>query len=265
MQQSAESFRKQAARAAYGWGRPQNWEDALALLRSAAEAGEEGADRELELLSQAPVDEVLNPPPMEMVSDTSQIAVCRGFAPPGFSEWLIDHARDRLVEAKVNEAEGSGDGLRTARDCAFGPQQRDLVLAVIQTRAQRLLGIPVSYHEPPNVLSYEPGQRFDLHADFIDPRPPEYQAELRALGQRTATIVTYLNEDYEAGETVFPNAGVKFRGRTGDAMIWVNVLRDGSPDYGTMHQALPPTSGRKWVLSQWIRSKPFPYRPQDLL
>jgi hypothetical protein len=42
------------------------------------------------------------------------------------------------------------------------------------------------------------------------------------------------------------------------------VLRDGSPDYNTRHAGLPPTSGRKWVLSQWIRTKPFPFRPEDL-
>jgi prolyl 4-hydroxylase len=265
MKQAPESFRKQAARAAYGWDRPQDWNAAIALLREAAEASEPDAERELALVTQAPLDDLLSPPPVEALSTLSQIALCRGYAPPGFSEWLIDHAADRLVPASVNEAGDSGDGVRTAHDCAFGPQQRDLVLGILQVRAARLTGVPVRCHEPPNVLSYEPGQEFGLHADFIDPRPPEFFAELQQLGQRTATVVTYLNEDFDGAETVFPDAGVKFRGNTGDAMVWINVLRDGSPDYRTMHQALPPTRGRKWVLSQWIRSKPFPYRPQDLL
>ncbi len=150
-------------------------------------------------------------------------------------------------------------------DAAFAPQHRDLVLAVIQERAAWLTGIPVEFHEPPNVISYEPGQEFSLHTDFIDPRVPEFQAELQEMGQRTATIVTYLNEDFEGAETLFPDAQVKFRGRTGDAVVFSNVLRDGSPDYNTRHAGLPPTRGRKWVLSQWMRSKPFRYRPRDLL
>ena len=264
MQSSGETLSKQAARAAYGWGRPQSWDEALALLRQAAEAGEADADRQLQLVTQAPIQELLEPPDAELLSNISQIGAVRGFAPPGFSEWLIDQAADRLVGASVNAA-GGGPVLRTARDAAFGPQNRDLVLAIMQERGARLVGVPVHFHEPPNVISYEPGQEFSLHADYIDPRPPEYQQELQVLGQRTATIVTYLNEDFDGAETVFRDAQVKFRGGTGDAIVFANVLRDGSPDYNTRHAGLPPTRGRKWVLSQWIRTKPFPYRPQDLL
>ena len=263
MQQTQETFSKQAARAAYGWGRQQSWDDALELLRRAAETGEADAERQLALVTQAPIAQLLEPPEADLLSNISQIGACRGFAPPGFSEWLIDHASQRLVAASVNAA-GDGPALRTARDAAFGPKQRDLVLAIMQERAARLIGIPVQFHEPPNVISYEPGQEFSLHTDFIDPRPAEFQAELQALGQRTATIVTYLNSDFEGAETIFPDAQVKFRGETGDAIVFSNVLADGSPDYNTRHAGLPPTSGRKWVFSQWIRSKPFTYRPQDL-
>ena len=264
MQAAQETLNKQAARAAYGWGRPQSWDDALALLQRAAEAREPRAERQLALVSQAPIAKLLEPPEADLLSGIAQIGACRGFAPPGFSEWLIEHASDRLVGASVNAA-GGGPTLRTARDAAFAPQNRDLVLAIMQERAARLIGVPVQFHEPPNVISYEPGQEFSLHADFIDPRPAEFQAELQALGQRTATIVTYLNSDFDGAETVFPDAQVKFRGETGDAIVFANVLPDGSPDFNTRHAGLPPTRGRKWVFSQWIRSKPFRYRPQDLL
>lgn len=263
MQLSNETYRKQAARAAYGWGRAQDWNEAVALLRQAAEAGEAEAERELALVTQASIGELLEPPEADLLSNISQIGACKGFAPSGFSEWLIDRSANRLVGARANVA-GGGPVLRTARDAAFGPQDRDLVLAIMQERAARLIGVPVQFHEPPNVISYEPGQEFSLHADFIDPRPPEYQQELQVLGQRTATIVTYLNDDFEGAETVFPDAQVTFRGATGDAIVFSNVLRDGQPDYNTRHAGLPPISGRKWVLSQWIRSKPFPYRPEDL-
>ena len=263
MEPSSETFRKQAARAAYGWGRPKSWDDALNLIARAAEAGEPEAERELGLVTQAPIAELLQAPEADLLTSIAQIGACAGFAPPGFSEWLIDRARDRLVAASVNEA-GGGPALRTARDAAFGPQQRDLVLVVMQERAAHLVGVAIEYHEPPNIISYEPGQEFSLHADYIDPRVPQFQQELQILGQRTATIVTYLNEDFEGAETWFPDAQVKYRGRTGDAIVFANVRPDGSPDFNTRHAGLPPTNGRKWVLSQWIRNKPFPYRPQDL-
>ena len=255
---TVETLSKQAARAAYGWGRAKSWPDALVLLGKAAGAAEPGADQQLRLVTQADIGELLDPSPPEWLSTVSKIGACRGFAPPGFSEWLIEHAIARLGPAPVNEGTGAR-AVRTASACGFGPQQRDLVLAIMQERAARLFGIPIEFHEPPNAISYAPGQEFSLHADFIDPQVPEFRAELQRLGQRTATIVTYLNDDFEGAETVFPDANVKFRGQTGDAIAFTNVLSDGSPDYNSRHCGLPPTRGRKWVLSQWIRSKPFRY------
>lgn len=263
MEGAAEKFRAQAVRAAFGWGRPKSWSEAIALARRAAEAGEAEAERELALVTQSPIEQLLAAPDADLLTDKAQIGSVAGYAPPGFSEWLIDHAAERLVSASVNQA--GSVAVRTARDAAFGPQQRDLILAVLQERAAHLTGVPIQFHEPPNVISYEPGQEFSLHVDYIDPRVDAFQQELQVLGQRTATVVTYLNDDFDGAETWFPDVGVKFRGNTGDAVVFANVHADGSPDLATRHAGLPPTRGRKWVLSQWIRNRPFPYRPEDLL
>ena len=257
-----EPLSKQAARAAYGWGRAQSWDEALRLLEAAASAGEPEAERQQGLVTQMPLQELLAPPTPERLSPRARVAAARGFAPPGFADWLIDRARDRLEAAVANDA--GGEAVRTARTCAFGPQERDLVLAVLQERAARLLGVPIACHEPPNAISYEPGQEYRRHVDFIEPSIPQFQAELRHLGQRVATVVTYLNEDFDGAETVFPDLDIQFRGASGDAIYFANVLADGSPDYSTSHCALPPASGRKWVLSQWIRAKPYPYSAEAL-
>jgi hypothetical protein len=258
-----EALTKQATRAAYGWGREQSWQDALSLLEEAAVAGEANAGRQLELVTQAPIEELLTPPLPERISRVARIGVARGFAPPGFSEWMIERAMPELGPAPVNDV--SGVALRTARTAFFGPQERDLVLAILQQRAATVIGAPVAFHEPPNVISYEPGQMFSIHADFVEPSIPQFQAELGHLGQRTATFITYLNDDFEGAETLFPDAGVRYRGAPGDALVFANVLADGTPDYSTRHCGLPPTRGRKWVLSQWIRAKPFPYLPEVLV
>ena len=258
-----ETLTKQATRAAYGWGRPKDWPAAINLLGEAARAGEPDAERQLALVTQMDLEALLKPPKVEPQSNLIRVGLCRGFAPPGFSEWLIEKAAPRLVAAAVH---GDADErTRTARDAAFGPRQRDLVLAVLQERAERLTQVPIDYHEPPNVISYEAGQEFKLHVDFIDPDVPAFRAELAQLGQRTATFVTYLNEDFDGAETHFPQVELKLRGRTGDAILFLNVLPNGEPDRGTVHFAPAPTRGRKWVLSQWIRSQPFPFRPEDLV
>jgi len=259
---TGETLTKQAVRAAYGWGRAKDWPAAIDLLDEAAQAGEPDADRQHALVTQMGLDELLAPPKVAPQSNQIRVGLCRGFAPPGFAEWLIDKAAPRLVAASVH---GDADAqARTALDAGFGPRQRDLVLAVLQERAARLTQVPIECHEPPNVISYEAGQEFKLHVDFIDPRVPEFQRELQDLGQRTATFVTYLNDDFDGAETHFPHVDLKLRGGTGDAILFLNVLANGEPDHGTAHFAPAPTRGRKWVLSQWIRSQPFPFRPEDL-
>jgi hypothetical protein len=64
-----------------------------------------------------------------------------------------------------------------------------------------------------------------------------------------------LNEGYAGGETDFPRIGYRFKGRTGDALVFGNVEPSGKPDPRTMHAGLPPTSGEKWLLSQWVRDR----------
>ena len=261
---------KHAVDAAYA----QRWEEALDLLLRAAEAGDADAQAQLAVMAGETdardwrrmragleTQKLITPAPLTRLSQQATIGVSRGFAPPGFGAWLIARAMDRLEPAMVNDAstgEARQHPMRTALNCAFGPQHRDMVLAVMQTRAARLSNMPIAQHEAPNVISYLPGQQFGLHVDFVEPSTPGFERELRILGQRAITIVTYLNDDFEGAPTHFPALGIDFRGAAGDAIAFSNVRPDGRPDRNTVHAGLPPTRGRKWVLSQWLRDRPQP-------
>jgi prolyl 4-hydroxylase len=70
--------------------------------------------------------------------------------------------------------------------------------------------------------------------------------------QRILTALIYLTEDYEGGETKFLRTGLSFRGRTGDLLLFRNVMADGRPDLMTEHAGLPVTKGRKMIASRWI-------------
>ena len=98
-----------------------------------------------------------------------------------------------------------------------------------------------------------------IAVDFVDPANPRFAQELAEQGQRTTTVVTYLNEDFDDAPTHFPLLKLNVRGGTGDAIAWSNVRPDGSPDTNTVHAGMPPTRGRKWILSQWLRNKPQAY------
>ncbi|HVV64565.1 MAG TPA: 2OG-Fe(II) oxygenase [Rhizomicrobium sp.] len=75
-------------------------------------------------------------------------------------------------------------------------------------------------------------------------------------GQRVATFLVYLNDDFDAAETSFLRLDWRYRGQKGDAILFWNVDQAGVPDSATLHAGLAPTRGEKWLLSQWIRLPP---------
>ena len=137
-------------------------------------------------------------------------------------------------------------------------EQMDVVSEVLRTRISAATHVPVPAFEPPQILRYEVGQQFIPHYDFMDENSAGFRDELGGYGQRIATFLIYLNDDYEGGETNFPKVALSHRGRTGDAIFWANLDTAGRPDPLTLHAGLPPTSGEKWVFSQWIREKMAP-------
>ncbi|HRK95726.1 MAG TPA: 2OG-Fe(II) oxygenase, partial [Rhodospirillales bacterium] len=96
-------------------------------------------------------------------------------------------------------------------------------------------------------LRYLPGEEYKPHYDFIRPWGPEaasFAAELAEMGQRAATVLVYLNEGYEGGETVFTRLGLTFKGAAGDALIFWNVSPSGELERDSMHAGAPVAAGR---------------------
>ena len=130
---------------------------------------------------------------------------------------------------------------------------QDIVTLLLRHRIAALAGHEFSGLEAAAVLHYQPGQEFRPHHDFLNPNVPAFAREIAKTGQRLTTVLVYLSDDFDGGETNFPLIDYRFRGRKGDAILFRNLRPDGTPDYDTLHAGLAPTRGEKWLLSQWIR------------
>jgi prolyl 4-hydroxylase len=257
--------------AAWGLGQPRNIEAALDHLTRAAQLGWEPARRELELLAR---DSAADPTALRRKIDLAswrsaptgrvqfekpRIVVIERFASPQECQWLIGRAASGgLQRAKVYRASSTAQvaETRTNREMSFTIFNADVVLSLIRDRIAAAAGTPVSHFEIAKLLHYSPGEQFALHADFIEAKTPELARELAARGQRSATFLIYLNAGYQGGATQFPRLSWQYRGGCGDALLFSNVDANGAPDYDTIHAGMPPTSGEKWVLSQWLRTRP---------
>ena len=194
----------------------------------------------------------LSPPcPSAVISEAPRMVILKDVATPEICDWLIARARPRLKRAQVYGYDGKDAKMlfteeRTNSECVFGTQDRDLFIAILRTRIAEAVQIPARTMEPPEVLHYSVGQEFKRHYDSpSDPSAP-------GIPQRVITLLLSLNEDYEGGETEFPLAGGRWRGRKGTAIYFWNVGPDGARDERSLHGGLPIIRGEKWLMTQFI-------------
>ena len=267
---------------ALGSTRPPDWDQALDFLAAGAAQGSRLAREQVMLLldnecdpilpdhasadfwskarHQIPLERRLSSEAKESLSDVPRIRLIREFATPAECRWIMRLSAARLAPATVFDHNTGGQTTDEARDNSFlvlRLAEMNMVTEVLRQRISAATKLPAPLFEPSQVLHYAVGQRFKPHHDFLDPDNPAYQDSLARFGQRIATFLIYLNDDYDGGETSFPAIDLKFRARQGDALFWANVTQDGAPDLKTVHAGLPPKSGEKWVFSQWIRDQ-FP-------
>jgi len=239
-----------------------DWTSAMRLMRDAAARGHALARGQLALLDDstrfdAGAWDTL--PAMRWLSGSPRIGVLDGFLPRPLCDWVVARARPKLEAARVKDPlQGAKQAeYRSNSGAGFSLLESDLVLQRVNARVALASGLPLANQEPTNVLHYLPGEEYRPHFDFIT-RSELNEAELRACGQRAVTVLVYLNDDYEGGETDFPQLGLRFRPRAGDALLFHSLTPEGEPDSRTLHAGLPPARGEKWLYSKWIRQRPYP-------
>ena len=273
----ADAIERRALLQCIGVDRARSWDDALDSLAIAAERGSQSAARQLilfaddryetlvseasvpgdwtEMRSRISIAQRLRPPadPGRVLSASPIVHAVPHFASAAECRWLISSAAPRLDRAVVYNNPTGVDPGRTNQFAPFNFANSDLIVEMIRQRIANQIGAPPNCLEMAQVLHYGVGQEFVLHCDFLDPK--SLGEEIERNGQRVATVLIYLNESYEGGETSFPRLGVSHRGKTGDVLVFGNVDGAGNPDPRSQHAGQPPTSGEKWVFSQWVRNK----------
>jgi hypothetical protein len=271
---SAEAALRLAALTALGAYVPQSWGDALGLTVLAAERGSTAAQGQLLTLAGRSLTAVgedwrrvaqsidlqalLARPDGETLCAGPLVRRFAGLAPPACCEWLIGLARGRLKRALIYDPAGGGnveDHMRTNSAASFDLATTDLVQIAVQTRMAAAVGLPVRNMEGATVLHYSPGEQITKHYDFLNVHMPNYRQEIEQRGERVISFLLYLNEGYTGGETDFPTLGIRHKGARGDGLFFVNALPSGEPDARMVHSGLPPTSGEKWLMTQFFRNR----------
>ena len=250
--------------------------EALRLLVSAALKGHEAAIAQVRLLAgdrwpiaSSSVDPgavarslelgwYYRPIERKVELESPRIETLPGFLPGWLCDYVMRRAGPALERGKVVDDSGgeSVDEVRSNRVMNFGLADSDVLLELVNLRVAAAVEMPPEHGEGLGVLHYQPGETYAPHVDFI-PATPANAAQLAERGQRTRTLLVYLNEDFDGGETDFPILQRRFRPPRGSALVFHSVDEQGRTDQRTVHAGRSPVSGDKWVISKWFRTKPL--------
>ena len=269
---SAEAVHQLAVLHALGLHVPQDWHKALSLLVTSAELGWSDARQQLQLLGSTgarsenwaalalsvDLEVWQRPAQAELLSQNPRIGRIPSLLSAAVCTWLSSSAVGRLQRAMVYDAVSQTTvphATRTNRATSFGFTDTSVLLALVQTRIAASMQVSLRQLEAAAVLHYSEGEQIRNHYDFIDPGAPRYAEQIARRGDRVVTFLTYLNDNYEGGETEFPELGLRHRGTQGEGLYFVNVDAEGKPALKTLHAGRPPLAGEKWVLTQFIRDR----------
>ena len=164
---------------------------------------------------------------------------------------LIEAINSALLPSTVTR--GSND-YRTSRTCHLR-HNHPVLSRRLDQRFADLLGVDPRFSEPIQGQRYDPGEYFKQHTDWFSPGTKEFDHNTRNGGQRTWTVMVYLNAVESGGETWFQYLGQRFTPRPGLGLAWNNLQEDGIPNRNTLHEAIPVDVGSKWVITKWFRER----------
>ncbi|PAE23822.1 2OG-Fe(II) oxygenase [Bacillus sp. 7894-2] len=160
---------------------------------------------------------------------------------------LIQQSKDRMQRSKVaNSLEA--EELRTSSSTFFEEGENELV-ARIEKRVSQIMNIPIEHGEGLQILNYKIGQEYKAHFDF-------FSSTSRAAGNpRISTLVMYLNDVEQGGETYFPKLNLSVSPQKGMAVYFEYFYDDQNLNDLTLHGGAPVVIGDKWAATQWMRRK----------
>ncbi len=162
---------------------------------------------------------------------------------------LISLSKDRIQRSKIGSMREEDD-LRTSSSMFFEEGESDVVTR-IEKRISHIMNIPIEHGDGLQILNYKPGQEYKAHFDFFS------STSKAASNPRISTLVMYLNDVEQGGETFFPELKLSISPQKGMAVYFEYFYDDQALNDLTLHGGAPVIVGDKWAATQWMRRKQF--------
>lgn len=162
-------------------------------------------------------------------------------------EELIRLSKDGMKRSKIGSSSDEND-LRTSSSM-FLPKDENEMVKNIGKRLSSLMSLPEGHGEDLQILNYKTGQEYKAHFDFFSSKNHPVD------NPRISTLIMYLNEVEEGGETFFPKLDFSVSPRKGRAVYFEYFYSDEELNKLTLHGGAPIIKGNKWAATKWMRRK----------
>ncbi len=199
----------------------------------------------------------------QIISEKPLLRLETNFLTQDECEKIIGYARDSMVPGQVLNHKGEALlnlDYRTASTTTLDPKTYPLVGEVLE-RVSKYTGYPVDSFEACTVTSYKPGEQFKNHQDYFcyDESPEALENTKKRCfygGNRISTVLLYLNDVRDGGQTIFPWLDYRYQPRTGSLLQFDYNYDDWRLNIRSQHASVPLGSGEKWIISIWVRERP---------
>ena len=167
---------------------------------------------------------------------------------------IIRISSDKLFESEVFKKEGDSQDttVRISKQCWLKDDD-DLIIQNISQRIAARTNTRLNLQEQLQVVKYDPNGFYKPHFDACDSVSQDFCERMdRGMGPRYITFIMYLNDEFEGGETFFPNINKKIIPEMGKAAIFYSVNKDCMLLQKSLHGGLPVQNGQKWIANKWI-------------
>lgn len=133
----------------------------------------------------------------------------------------------------------------------------DPLTITLNEKITAFTGLDPLHGEPIQGQRYAVGQEFKQHTDYFEPNGPDFDKFCSVAGNRTWTVMIYLNTPEAGGATRFKAIDKIVQPELGKLLAWNNRRPDGTLNPATMHHGMKVRAGTKYVVTKWFRERPW--------
>ncbi|UZK70237.1 2OG-Fe(II) oxygenase [Sphingomonas sp. S1-29] len=201
------------------------------------------------------IDQILAQPGVQKVpSPKLTLFLRKRFLTPEVCAALCAQIDAQRRPSTVSDFNGDS-AFRTSETCDLDTS--DPLVAQLERAITAFCGLDRAHGEPIQGQRYAVGQEFKAHTDYFEPQGADFQKLCSVAGNRTWTVMLYLNEPEAGGATRFKAIDKMVHPETGKLLAWNNLRPDGTPNPATLHHGMKVRAGTKYVITKWYRERPW--------